>query len=374
MTPFGDSPNRIPPPGARVLVAMSGGADSAAVAALLARRGCDCIGATLRLVPEPPEKSPFEPCCGLDAAVDAARVCARLGIPHEVLHAVDRFDRDIIARFVREYAAGRTPNPCIRCNRMIKFGALYERARALGCEWVAMGHYARLEERGGRMALRRARHRAKDQSYVLAPLTQPQLRRACFPLGDMTKEEARAAAGGIDRRSGEKPESQEICFVFDDDYARLVEERTGPFPPGPILDRQDNMLGTHHGLVRYTLGQRRGLGIAAPRPLYVIGIDSGRNALIVGHDEDTFCDEFTTGPLFWGTLPKQTGPFDCLAQLRSRHTPGPARVVPGPASATVTLPEPQRAVTPGQWAAFYDDEGYVLAAAEIRTVVRFAGR
>ncbi len=360
--------NRIPPPGARVLVAMSGGADSAAVAALLVRRGCDCVGATLRLVPEPPGKSPFEPCCGLDAAVDAARVCERLGIPHEILHAVDRFDRDIITRFVRDYAAGRTPNPCIRCNRLIKFGALYERARGLDCAWVAMGHYARLEERNGRMALRRARHQRKDQSYVLAPLTQAQLRRACFPLGDMTKEEARAAAGGIDRRSGEKPESQEICFVYDNDYARLVEERTGPFPPGPILDRGGRVLGAHQGLARYTLGQRRGLGIAAPRPLYVIGTDRERNALIVGYEEDSFCPAFATGPLFWGAMPPQTEPFECLAQLRSRHHPGPARVIPGRLGATVTLIEPQRAVTPGQWAVFYDREGYVLAAAEIRTL------
>ena len=288
-------------------------------------------------------------------------------MPHEVFHAVERFDRDIVTRFVREYAAGRTPNPCIRCNRMIKFGALYERARALGCDWVAMGHYARLEERNGRMALRRASHLAKDQSYVLAPLSQAQLRRATFPLGEMTKEEARAAAGVIDRRSGNKPESQEICFVYDDDYARLVEERMGrAFPPGPILDRSGRVLGTHHGLVRYTPGQRRGLGIAAPRPMYVLDIDTARNALVVGCDEETLCASFTTGPLFWGALPRQADPFDCLVQLRSRHRPGPARAVPGRARATVTLAEPQRAVTPGQWAVFYDASGYVLAAAEIR--------
>ncbi len=356
----------MPPPGARVLVAMSGGVDSAAAAVLLAERGCDCVGVTLRLVPEPEGKSVFEPCCGLEAVHDAARVCEKIGIPHEILHAVEPFDRGIITRFVREYAAGRTPNPCIRCNRMIKFGALHRRAAALGCSHVAMGHYVRLVSFGGRVALRRAVHRAKDQSYVLAPLTQAQLRRSCFPLGCLDKEASRAVAARVDLRSSRKAESQEICFVADRDHARFVESRAGLALPGPILDAAGRRLGTHRGLIRHTIGQRKGLGIGADRPLYVIALDPARNAVIVGYEEEGYCREFTTGPLFWGGMAPSGEPFDCRAQLRSRHDPGRATVFPNRLGARVTLTDPQKAVTPGQWAAFYDDDGCVLAAAEIR--------
>ena len=358
--------NRLPPPGASVAVAMSGGVDSAAAIVLLTRAGYACIGVTLRLVPEPEEKSVFEPCCGLEAARDAERVCARLGVPHRIIRAVEPFDRFIIDWFARDYADGRTPNPCIRCNRMVKFGLLWQAVRNLGCEWLAMGHYARLSTaETGRLALSRARFREKDQSYVLAPLTQAQLRRVCFPLGTLTKEEARAVAATVDRRSGSKPESQEICFVPDRDYAALVRRRAGASPPGPIVDVTGRRLGTHLGLVRYTIGQRRGLGIAAERPYYVIALRPESNTLIVGHEEHTACSALRTGPPVWGCMKPADQPFDCRAQLRAYHSPCAARVYPERGALRVSLHPPQRGVAPGQWAVCYDDQDRILVSGEI---------
>jgi len=357
-------------PGARILVAMSGGVDSAVAAALLTEQGYDCVGVTLRLVPEPEGTTVFEPCCGREAAEDARRVCETLGLPHEVVHAVERFDRDIIAYYLKEYCAGRTPNPCVRCNRMIKFGALYRHADRLGAQYVAMGHYVRLETRGHRLALRRAVHREKDQSYVLAPLTQRQLRRALFPLGAWRKEEVRARARLLGLHTARKAESQETCFVPDRHYGRFVEERSGPVLPGPIVSTGGVVLGQHRGLLHYTVGQRRGLGIGAARPLYVIALDTERNTLVVGHAEETYCERFTTGPLCWGGLRRQAAPFDASVQLRSHHQPGPATVIPGRHGATVLLHTAQRSVTPGQWAVFYDADGYVLASAIIQNFTR----
>ena len=346
---------------------MSGGVDSAVTAALLVARGYDCIGVTMRLVPEHEEKSVFEPCCGLEAAADARRVCEKLGIPHQTMHAVERFDQDIIRYFVDEYARGRTPNPCARCNRMIKFGALYTYADKLGADYIAMGHYARLEPRGDRWSLRRAVHRPKDQSYVLAPLTQPQLRRALFPLGELTKQEVREHALGLDFRTANKTESMEICFVPDRDYARVVEARAGASRPGPVLNTRGEVIGEHRGLMHHTLGQRRGLGIAAERPYYVVRLDPERNAVIVGHEEETGCTHFTTGPLCWGGMAPTAKPFDCHVQLRSRHDGAPARVVPQGRAARIELKTTERSVTPGQWAVCYDDEGFVLCSGIVDT-------
>ncbi len=346
---------------------MSGGVDSAVTAALLTARGYDCIGVTMRLVPEHGEKSVFEPCCGLEAASDARRVCEKLGIPHRIMHAVERFDRDIIRYFVSEYTRGRTPNPCARCNRMIKFGALYRYADRLGAAYIAMGHYARLEKRGTRWSLRRAVHRPKDQSYVLAPLTQPQLKRALFPLGALTKEEVRNHARALNLPAADKAESMEICFVPDRDYAKIVEARAGASRPGPVLNTRGDVIGEHRGLIHHTLGQRRGLGIAAERPYYVVRLDPERNAVIVGHVEETGCARFTTGPLCWGGMAPAPEPFDGRVQLRSRHEGVPARVIPMGRAARIELKRVEQAVTPGQWAVCYDEAGYVLCAGIIET-------
>ena len=355
-----------PPKSARILVAMSGGVDSAVTASLIAKAGYDCVGVTMRLVPEHEEKSVFEPCCGLEAAEDARRVCEKVGIPHQVMHAVDRFDRDIIQHFVGEYQEGRTPNPCARCNRMIKFGALYQWADKIDADYIAMGHYARLEHRGPRLSLRRGSYRPKDQSYVLAPLTQPQLRRAWFPLGAMTKKEVREHAWGLDFGMATKKESQEICFIPNRDYGGWLEKRSAAMPAGPILNTAGDVLGQHRGLMHYTIGQRRGLGVSGPRPYYVIRLDTARNAVIVGHAEETFSSSFTTGPVCWGGLGRQDEPFRCLVQLRSRHEAVAATVRPSRQGVDVVFDAPEQAVTPGQWAVFYDDDGFVLASAIVK--------
>jgi tRNA-specific 2-thiouridylase len=365
--------NRMPPWGARVMIAMSGGVDSAAVAVLLAEAGYDCLGATLRLTGDKEEVSVFEPCCGLQAAEDARRICTTLGIPHRTVRVVEVFEKTIIRYFAGQYAEGRTPNPCIRCNRAIKFGMLFKEATRLGYDYIAFGHYARLMERNGRMTLARAAYLPKDQSYVLAPLTQSQLRRSCFPLAAMTKEDARAAARRIDVVSGNKAESQEICFVPLRNYASVVEKYAGKGTPGPIRDLEGRVLGQHEGIHRYTIGQRRGLGIGAEKPLYVVWLDAAHNTVWVGRDAQSLCDCFETGPLFFGGMAPQKEKFEAWVQLRYRHQPVAGVVEPRDHGARVVLSEAQRAVTPGQWAVFYDGSGHILASAKIQQFERWCG-
>ena len=350
--------NRMPPRDDRVAIAMSGGVDSAASAVLMVEAGYVCMGLTLRMLRNPG--------CDTKTAEDARRICDALNIPHKTVDVAEAFNYHIINRFVREYAAGRTPNPCIRCNRMIKFGLLVKEARRLGYDYVATGHYARLAVRDGRLALHRAVHLPKDQSYVLAPLTQAQLRHACFPLGELSKEEARNIAGKIDVSIGSSKESQEICFVPGNDYAAMVESRGGAGAPGLIKDLKGKVLGTHAGIHHYTIGQRHGLGISAERPLYVVRLEPAENTVYVGFVEASLCDAFRTGPLFWGSIPPQISGFRAEVQIRYKHRAAPCLVTPLPDGAQVRLDTPQRSVTPGQWAAFYDAEGVVLAAAEIR--------
>jgi tRNA-specific 2-thiouridylase len=340
----------------RVLVAMSGGVDSSVAAAVLLEQGYEVIGATMRV---------SRSHTGVDAIESASNAAARLGIPHHVWEGEELFDREIVGYFVSEYQRGRTPNPCVVCNRRIKFGAFRKAFADLGVELFATGHYVCVEPYGGRLALRRGVWRPKDQSYVLANLSQEQLGLCLFPLGALSKEEVRARASGMGLDNADRPESQEICFIPDDDYRAFLTTRAGVQPTGPILNTSGVVIGEHRGLSFYTVGQRRGLGIAAPRPLYVIKIDLVRNALIVGFEEETARTNLKTGPVNWMALPPQTEPFRCCAQIRYLHKPAPATALPGNDGLEILFDTPQRAVSPGQFCVLYDEEDHVLAGAVI---------
>lgn len=339
----------------KIAVAMSGGVDSSIAAALLMQQGFDVFGLTMNVMK--PQTVQGAAGCPSAAAVAAGRVAERLGIPHHVVDLSAEFEKEIVAYFVGEYAVGRTPNPCVRCNRVIKFQALFEQARRLGAECLATGHYARIEERDGGFRLLRGRDRSKDQSYMLANLTQAQLRRALFPLGGETKERTRRLARDLGFSDVHLPDSQEVCFIPDDDYRAFLETRLGPFEPGPIISSRGEILGTHQGLTRYTVGQRKGLGIAAPRPLYVLRLDTARNALIVGFEEETWTTALTAVHANWVGGTALDGPVECEAQVRYRQQPVACTAAPdGAEGFTVTFHKPVRSVAPGQWAALYAGE------------------
>lgn len=345
---------------------MSGGVDSSVAAAMLVEQGYDVIGMTMRVASGEGRETSSKACCTLDAAQDARRVADKLGVPHYVINYIQRFEREVIDDFVSEYLAGRTPNPCSRCNQRVKFGALYEKALAIDADCIATGHYARTEPRGDRVALLRAVDKNKDQSYTLAGLGQDQLRRAMFPLGGLTKAQTRERARTLGLVTADKPESQEICFVPDDDYRRFLKTRVDTPAPGPIITVHGELVGHHNGLVNYTVGQRKGLGIAAPRPYYVVKIDIPSNTLIVGHEEDAVCTGLSASEVSWCAVPPQSAPFECAVQVRYKSVPIPCTATPVGADAiSVRFHEPQRAVSPGQWAVLYDADT-VLAAGIIR--------
>lgn len=344
----------------KVLLAMSGGIDSSVSAVLLKQAGHEVVGVFMRhgVRAEAEARPGKRGCCSLDDAWDARRVADELGIPFYVLNFEDEFHR-IVDYFVAEYDRGATPNPCIRCNRDLKFGRLLDYADAIGADRVATGHYARIEERGARSVLLRGADRNKDQSYVLFPLTQRQLARCLFPVGGLTKPRVREIAKEAGLRVAEKPESMEICFVPDNDYRRLIRERLGDrVRPGLFRTTGGDDVGEHPGHQYFTVGQRKGLGVALGRPMYVVAIEPETNTVVLGEDRELLRETFEVGEVIWVELEARPGErFEAEVRIRSRHEGAPAAVEALEAGrARVAFREPQRAVTPGQAAVFYRGE------------------
>jgi tRNA-specific 2-thiouridylase len=338
---------------------MSGGVDSSVAAALLAEQGHDVVGLSMQLYDQRGGEQTWGSCCTLDDLHDARRVASRLGFPHYIVNFERRFQETVISNFVAEYAAGRTPLPCAHCNSDLKFSTLLARARGLGGERVATGHYARVEQgENGRWLLKRSADTEKDQSYFLFSLTQDQLARAAFPVGTLTKPEVREQARRLGLAVADKPDSQEICFVPDGDYASFVARREPAVSrEGAILDRDGRELGTHAGIHRFTIGQRKGLGIASTSPLYVLKIDADAGSVTVGPREALERTRLTASGVNWISMDAPQTPVAVHAQIRHRHTPASGHVrALADHRAEMVFDEAQAAITPGQAVVFYDGD------------------
>ncbi len=340
------------------MVALSGGVDSGVAAALLVEQGYEVSAVMLQLWSEPGAWERDNLCC-TPSAVERARVVAyQLGIPFRLLDARERFRQAVVEAFVAEYAAGRTPNPCVICNREIRFGFLLRWALAQGADFLASGHYARVRRAGEFYQLLRGCDLAKDQSYVLHVLGQEELAHLLLPLGEMTKDRVRQIARQRGLPVAEQVESQDVCFLADGDYRRfLADYAPASLRPGPILDRGGRVLGEHEGLARYTIGQRKGIGLAAARPLYVLALDAARNALIVGPAEELGWENCAVEGVHYVSGQEPRGPFAATAEIRYHHRRVEVRATPLPERRLhVRFARPQRDVTPGQYLVLYDGE------------------
>ena len=359
---------------------MSGGVDSSATAALLLEQGYDVVGITLKLWPQDCVNRAEDKCCGPQAVTDARAVCHQLGIPYYLIDEAAEFQKHVISYFADEYKAGRTPNPCVMCNQNLKFGRLIDRANQLGAEFIATGHFARIERVVGpasslspisenrdrqdacptkaRYLLKRGRDLKKDQSYFLFSLRQDQLARAMFPLGEKTKSDTRAVARQCQLKTADKEESMEICFVPDNDYGKFLEQANlVQKHRGEIADVQGHVLGHHDGIEFYTIGQRKGLGITTPKPVYVVELDAENNRVVVGDESALDRDEFVADRCNWHPFDTLTTSIEVTAKIRYNHPGTPATVTPlEDNSVRVKLHTPQRAITPGQAAVFYQDD------------------
>ncbi|HPJ40393.1 MAG TPA: tRNA 2-thiouridine(34) synthase MnmA, partial [Spirochaetota bacterium] len=352
----------------KIAVAMSGGIDSSLTAILLKEQGHEIVGLTARVLPDEVLKGTEqndELCCSTRNIIDARRVADEHGFPHHVLDLQDDFSRGVIHPFCEDYFSGRTPSPCLNCNVRIKFGRLLEEARKLGCETIATGHYARIiTDEDGRSRVSMGADRDKDQAYFLAMLPREILGFILLPLGGFRKEEIRAMAAERELFFADKPESQEICFVIDGNYPAFIERYTGKTPgPGDIIDTSGNVLGTHNGIHRYTIGQRRGMGIAAPHPLYVLEIDAARNVVIAGRKEELLRTGLFADRINYMKADRLEG--EVLVKTRSTQPPVPGILKESDGGVYVYFNEPQSGISPGQAAVFYNEARDILGGAWI---------